>query len=296
MIVMIIAAARSIAVAVPPDNEGLVVAPLYSAEESIPSSGYDTAPFENDMQTSTDSASGYTDEDLARQCLEEAEQRYRAATRYLRELYLMFDDWQLALAAYNRGEYGLARDLERSGAACLASVSGRGILPRETESFVPRFIACALIGKYPERYGGFRVCYEKPPRYETVVLGRSIDLKVAARCAGCTIAELRALNPAIKAWCTPYRYAQFSLHLPAGTGKRFLKAIAAIKDANPDRGYIKYHAARGERLDAVARQFATTVQELRLVNRIMKDIAVTPRDMILMVRPGIAYLNRNDQS
>jgi hypothetical protein len=80
------------------------------------------------------------------------EKSTRAAARYLRDLYGMFGDWHLALAAYNAGEYRVLKVIERTGIKDFWHMSGRGLLPQETISYVPAVLAAIAIGKQgPER-------------------------------------------------------------------------------------------------------------------------------------------------
>jgi membrane-bound lytic murein transglycosylase D len=76
-----------------------------------------------------------------------------AAARYLRFLYEEFQDWHLALAAYNTGQGRLARALDRVGTDNFWQLARSGELARETAEFVPRFIAITMIMKNPEAYG-----------------------------------------------------------------------------------------------------------------------------------------------
>jgi hypothetical protein len=73
-----------------------------------------------------------------------------AALRTLKGLYDWFDDWHLALAAYNRGLYGIQRDLEFTRSTDFSLLSERQGIPRETEQYVPKLMALVLIGDNAE--------------------------------------------------------------------------------------------------------------------------------------------------
>lgn len=68
-----------------------------------------------------------------------------AAARHLRDLYIYFDDWYLALAAYNAGMGAVDRARNRAGSQDFWSIKRRGFLPAETAKYVPRFIAVTMI-------------------------------------------------------------------------------------------------------------------------------------------------------
>lgn len=76
-----------------------------------------------------------------------------AAARHLRDLYVTFSDWYLALAAYNAGRGGVEKAMERGGTRDFWELARRGLLPKETARFVPKILAASLIMKDPEAFG-----------------------------------------------------------------------------------------------------------------------------------------------
>ena len=73
------------------------------------------------------------------------EKSTRAAARYLRDLYALFGDWPLALAAYNWGEGRVARVTQRTGVHDFWTLANRGLMPEETVNYVPAVIAAAQL-------------------------------------------------------------------------------------------------------------------------------------------------------
>jgi len=71
------------------------------------------------------------------------EKSTRAAARYLRDLYVLFGDWELTLAAYNAGEGRVARVMRRTGIRAFRELAARGLLPTETIQYVPAVLAAA---------------------------------------------------------------------------------------------------------------------------------------------------------
>lgn len=88
----------------------------------------------------------------------------RAAARYLRFLYQMFGDWQLALAAYNAGEARVQAAIDASGSKDFWKLAERGLLPRETRAYVPAVLAAQLLGESKQAAlpGGKRGSVEAP--------------------------------------------------------------------------------------------------------------------------------------
>lgn len=76
-----------------------------------------------------------------------------AAARHLRDLFSSFQDWHLALAAYNAGSGAVNRVMNREGEKDFWELARGGYLPKETRNFVPRVIAFSLIFEDPSRYG-----------------------------------------------------------------------------------------------------------------------------------------------
>lgn len=77
----------------------------------------------------------------------------KAAAKLLRDLYEMYRDWHLALAAYNAGQGRIGKAVSQAGSSNYWTICRAGILSRETERFVPKFIALSIIMKEPERFG-----------------------------------------------------------------------------------------------------------------------------------------------
>ena len=213
-----------------------------------------------------------------------------AAIRYLTELHQWFGDWHLAMAAYNRGENGIGRDLKFSRSTDFAGLSKRGVLPGETHNYVPKFMACVLIGENPKRYG-LNVEYDKPELFDTVDIKKPLDLKIAAKAAGVKEADIRRLNPSLRAWCTPKNSKSYALRIPKGIKASFLERLAKVKDWNPGPQLVKYKVRRGDYLGKIARKYRTSAKAIMRLNGIRNPKRLRI-GMKLKIRPGKSFYRK----
>ncbi len=148
-----------------------------------------------------------------------------AAARYLRDLYDMFNDWHLSLAAYNTGEGNIARILERRGSQDYWAMGERGYLVRETKEYVPRFLAALQIARSPESYG-----FERPEgeamAFDWVRVNRAVSLATVAEICGTSASRIRELNPALTRGVVPQ--SGYSLRVPKGMKQTFMTAAASL--------------------------------------------------------------------
>ena len=194
---------------------------------------------------------------------QDPEKATRAAAHHLRDLYDMFGDWYLAMAAYDSGPGNVQRAVERTGYADFWELYHRNVLPKETQNYVPIILALTLIGKDPSRYG-IDVEPEEPLRTDTVVLDHPIDLRLVADTVGVDVDTLKSLNPQLLRLATPAD-TRFSLHLPEGTADEF---TADIADIPPDKwlSWRLHKVAPGETLSAIALKYHVTAAAIEDVN------------------------------
>ena len=186
-----------------------------------------------------------------------------AALNYLQRLYDMFGSWELALAAYNCGEGCVGRAIawnqKRNLPTDFLSLSR---LPPETRNYVPKLIAVKNIVLSPLVYGLDIDSIPNEPYFTTVVAPARIDVKVAARLAGMTEEEFKALNPAHN---KPVAVASTgTLVVPLEKAELFRENLENYDQ--PLVSWTTYTAKKGESLDAIARRHGLTVGALQLAN------------------------------
>ena len=215
------------------------------------------------------------------------EKATEAACKYLKQLYNMFDDWELALAAYNTGPGNVRKAIRRSG----YKKSFWGIynyLPRETRSYVPQFVAVLYTLEYAEEHN----LYSESPAYawetDTVHVSQFVSLKALAKELNLCEDELRLLNPELKRLAIPEDAKKYPLLIPADKSdflaanrtsildsagsKEIHKAfIAQIQKTSGDtygRTKTTYRVRSGDVLGAIAQRHGVGLSQLRQWNNI----------------------------
>jgi membrane-bound lytic murein transglycosylase D len=172
------------------------------------------------------------------------EKSTRAAAEYLGRLYQRFESWPLALAAYNAGE----GTIERAVARQRTTDFWRLRLPKETERFVPAFMAMTLVARDPRRYG-FSPPPEEPHDTDVLYVGQPTEIRHLAAAAGTSVKHLRELNPELIGPATPSDRSRYALRIPG----RFT--------------WVAHKIRPGETLGGIAKRYGVTQQLLREANK-----------------------------
>jgi membrane-bound lytic murein transglycosylase D len=186
-----------------------------------------------------------------------------AAAKHLTDLYERFDDWYLALAGYNCNPKKIERRIRQYNTRDFWKLKR---LPRQTRNYIPTYIAATIMAKNPKKYG-FYVEKQEPIQYDTVIVSEAVDLNVVAKCVDATFTEIKALNPAVRRWCTPPGIGDFVLNIPRGSKDKFAENYAKIPDKDK-RSWVRHKIRSGETLSTIARKYATTVSVIKSQNGI----------------------------
>ena len=207
------------------------------------------------------------------------EKATRAAARHMRDLYDMFGDWYLVMAAYNSGPMNVVKAVERTGYADFWELQKRHALPKQTQNYVPIIIALALVAKDPSLYG-VQVEPEKPAPVDVIHPAHAIDLRLVADATGADLDDLRELNPEMLRSVTP-NDPTFELRLPAGYGEKLLNVINQVP-ADKWTSWRLHTVEQGETLSDIARRYRVTVPAIESANH-LEAHAVVPAGFMLNV-------------
>ena len=223
-----------------------------------------------------------------------------AAARYLRDLYLIFGDWNLVIAAYNCGPENINRAIRRSG--------GKRdyweiypYLPKETRGYVPAFIAANYAMTYYCEHGICPMQSKLPAKTDTVMVNQNVDFAKVATVCNLDIDMIRSLNPVYRKDLVPGYSKPSPLRLPLSDVSRFIdmedsiyamsgkpevkvadlavEEPAPVKPSRRERAQaaanssraVYYTVKRGDTLGAIARRNGTTVAKIKRLSGLRSD-------------------------
>lgn len=211
------------------------------------------------------------------------EKATEAACKYFKDMYTIYGDWNLVMAAYNCGPGNVNKAIRRSG--------GKKdfweifpYLPKETRSYVPLFIAANYIMNY---YCDHNICPMQtslPLATDTIMVNDNLHLQQVSDVLGMDIEQIRALNPQYKRDIIPGNTQPSPLKLPAAQSYAFVEkedtvythrveellanclpsspsGSSSSKDATREK--ITHVVENGENLYTIANRYGVTAKEIR---------------------------------
>ena len=204
----------------------------------------------------------------------------RAALDYLSELHTMFDgDWFLAIAAYNCGEAGVQRAINKARRAGKPADFWHLKLPKETRGYVPSLLAMARIVADPEKYGLEFASIANKPYFAQAEVGSQLDLRLAAMLLNVSEDELHQLNPAFNRWATDPD-GPHHLLVPAAAAPEFARTVASL---SPElrMPVERYRVEEGDSIQALARDRDIPTTTIRQMNGITRPELRPGEDIVL---------------
>ena len=206
-----------------------------------------------------------------------------AACRYLKDLYAIYNDWTLAIAAYNCGPGNVNKAIARSGGKTFWEIYD--YLPRETRGYVPAFIGASYAYAYHRQHGIDPEPAPVPLSVDTVRIDHLMHFQQIASTIDLPVETLRLLNPQYKLDIVPATTKTYTLVLPQRNVSQYIAHETEIrgKDSLYLKEYINpaniekkrqqqsgtvYVAKRGDTLGAIARRYHVTVSQLMRWNKL----------------------------
>lgn len=207
----------------------------------------------------------------------------RAACKYLKVLYNMYNDWSLALAAYNCGPGNVNKALARAGGKPESFWDVYWYLPRETRGYVPAFIAATYAYTYHQAHD---IEYAEPPlpiAVDTIMIDRLMHMKQITSTINVDSTTMAMLNPQYKLEIIPATTKNYTLILPANRITEYISNQDSIfaKDSTYLKEYLNpatvekkmqevavvYHRVKsGETLGAIAQKYRVTTKQIMTWN------------------------------
>jgi len=231
------------------------------------------------------------------------EKSTEAACKYMKQLYGIFNDWELALAAYNAGPGNVRKAIRRSGYKKKFWEIYR-YLPRETRGYLPQFVAMVYVINHAPEHNLF-ADPEYHPYSETVVVNNFLNLNTLAEQLNLCLEDLVKINPAIKRNALPKNISNYPLQIPAdkmGYLKDNREAIFELA-ANTGQAEIEYQARNsvgstwgreklvhrvrsGEVLGLIAQRYRVRVSDIRKWNGLRGNMIRVGQRLNIWVYPG----------
>lgn len=206
-----------------------------------------------------------------------------AACKHLKYLYDLYNDWSLAIAAYNCGQGNVNKALARAGGNPQSFWDVYWFLPSETRGYVPAFIAASYAYAYHKSHN---ITYGEPPMpiaVDTVHVNRLLHLGQVSSTIDVPTETLKMLNPQYKLDIVPAMNKSYTLILPANRLTEYVTKEQAIfaKDStylkeylNPENvkkkmaatSTIYYRVKKGDTLGAIASRHRVTTKQLMAWN------------------------------
>lgn len=210
-----------------------------------------------------------------------------AAARFLSDLYKIYGDWSLVIAAYNCGPENVRKAMHRSGKSDFWGIYP--YLPRETQGYVPAFIAANYVMNYYCKHNICPMVCELPAKTDTVMVNSNIHFGQIEGVIGVSVEQLRSLNPQYRRDIINGDTELSAITLPADRITLFIDSLNSIKQYQPEK-YIKKRdevqvekksskhrrgnrggrrtitIRSGQTLSQIAKQHNTTVSKLKRLN------------------------------
>ena len=212
-----------------------------------------------------------------------AEKSTQAAIEYLADLHNQFDDWYLAVAAYNAGPGKIRYGLKRYKAQDFWQLAKHRYLKLETKRYVPKLIASIIIAKEPEKYGFTNINYQTPTSYDTLKVGPGMSLEAVALVSKTSSKQIKSLNLELRTGKTPPNRSSYQVKIPAGSKTIAQKNMSRLHSV-VSTGFKTHKVKKGETLSRICRRYGVNKTTLLKVNNLHSSSLATGRRLRIPYR------------
>lgn len=202
----------------------------------------------------------------------------RAAAQYFKDLHNIFSSWELALAAYNAGEYGIIRRIMKHGTRDFYELSKRKLLPAETINYVPKVLAAMHVVNNAEKYGF--IIPKKSKKFfdhtELRAVKKNVPLSTIAKRLNVDLAVLKKLNPELKKSSTPrYFSGTYFLRVPGNSHSPVMET--------PMSQVAVKHFEKPESRKEINRRTAALSKKIEVIEKTPSEYKVRSGDTLISI-------------
>ena len=236
-----------------------------------------------------------------------------AACKYIKQLYRIFGDWEMVMAAYNCGPGNVKKAIARAGGGKKTFWQIFNYLPKETRGYVPSFTAISYMMNHSREHEIFPDTLLFPVQTDTLLISQSLDLERLAVQLQLEKDELTKLNPEIRKAVLPATIRNYPLKVPAQKREILAMNRAAILDSsrvpvfvrpepatllasiNPLKKIstadsaatdslhlIDYVVKKGDYLEDIARKHQVTIAQLKAWNQLKSNTLITGQKLSML--------------
>ncbi|WDF63460.1 LysM peptidoglycan-binding domain-containing protein [Flavobacterium sp. KACC 22763] len=234
-----------------------------------------------------------------------------AASEYMTKMYNIFGDWELVLASYNSGPGNVTKAIRRSGGKT-KYWDIRNYLPKETQGYVPAFLATMYLFEYHKEHGiNPERAVVKNFETDTVAVKNQMSFKQIADLLDMPQSQIQLLNPSYKMGVVPfyqgeqhfirlpkdkvatfvsneeqiYAYVKYDKEFRATSSRLAVKYApkakpAAVKPAAVDNGDFEFYKVRkGDNLGAIAAKYDVSISDIKKWNNLKTNAVAIGRSL-----------------
>jgi membrane-bound lytic murein transglycosylase D len=200
-----------------------------------------------------------------------------AAARFLKDLYVEFNDWYIALACYNGGSRRIKQAMRVHQASDFFTITQGRHIRNETKNYVPAFLASLIIARSPGDYGFtlngneaiFAGC-------KTVTVPSPVSLSRIADLLQIPYADLKKMNPELLRDITPNHVSEYTLRVADDADETLLAGLERVPPQKIPK-FNSYRVHPGDTISSIARRHATSVSQIMRANNLKSNL----------IRPGM---------